>query len=141
MPFITNERSERSSYYQSYKGRLVDIHTALKRFKRIGKNWNRFYNHFRTSSLTAYFSGNIKDKRREILTQSLFKSSFCDIKIVLLNFALVGNVAISVNSTLGQFHLWKIPAIRAPTTETTYKGIAKYAVDANLFRLGNIFYL
>ena len=27
--------------------------------------------------------------------------------------------------------------IRAPTTETRYKGFAKYAVDANLFRLGS----
>ena len=39
------------------------------------------------------------------------------------------------NSTHGQFHLWKIPLIRVPTTETTDKGIAKYPVDANLFRL------
>ena len=41
------------------------------------------------------------------------------------------------NSTHEQFHLWKIPPIRALTTETTYKGFEKYAVDANLFQLGS----
>ena len=41
-------------------------------------------------------------------------------------------------STYVKFHLWKILPIRAPTTETTYKGFAKYAVDANLFQLGSI---
>ena len=41
------------------------------------------------------------------------------------------------NSTYGELHPWTIPTIRAPTTETTYKGFAKYAVDANLFRLGS----
>ena len=35
--FITSERSERSSYYQSYMGRPVDIKLALKPLKKIGK--------------------------------------------------------------------------------------------------------
>ena len=39
------------------------------------------------------------------------------------------------NFTHGQFHPWQIPPIRTPTTETTYKGFAKYAVDAYLLWL------
>ena len=40
---ITSERSECSSYYQSYMRHLDDMQTAaLKPLKRIGKKWNIF---------------------------------------------------------------------------------------------------
>ena len=44
---ITSEQSERSSYYQSYMGRFVDIQTALKPLKKIGEMETNFYDHFR----------------------------------------------------------------------------------------------
>ena len=43
---ITNERSERSSYNQSYMGRLVDIQTALKPLKKWDKIEIYFYDHY-----------------------------------------------------------------------------------------------
>ena len=39
---ITNERSERSFYQQSYIVRLDDIQTAFKPLKKIGKSLNNF---------------------------------------------------------------------------------------------------
>ena len=46
---ITSERSKRSSYYQSYMGYFVDIQTALKPLKKIGKIEIKFYDYFSTS--------------------------------------------------------------------------------------------
>ena len=47
---ITSERNERSHYYQSYMGRLVEIQTALKPLQKISeKNEIHFYEHFRTN--------------------------------------------------------------------------------------------
>ena len=48
-PIITSEQSERSSYYQSYMGRLDDIQTALKPLKKWEKTEIPFYDPFRTS--------------------------------------------------------------------------------------------
>ena len=45
---ITNERSERSSYYQSYMGGLDDIKPALKPSKEIRKIEIIIYNHLRS---------------------------------------------------------------------------------------------
>ena len=41
--FVTSERTERSSYKQSYIyiGHLHDIQAALKPFKKMGKNVNK----------------------------------------------------------------------------------------------------
>ena len=44
-----SDRSERSSYLQSYMGRLDDIQTVLKHFKNFGKIEIDFQDHFRTS--------------------------------------------------------------------------------------------
>ena len=38
---FTSEQSERSSYLQSYMGRPVDIKSALKPLKKIGKMWDK----------------------------------------------------------------------------------------------------
>ena len=46
---VTNERSERCSYYQSYMGRLDDIQTALKPLKKSENIDINFYDHFGTS--------------------------------------------------------------------------------------------
>ena len=44
MQSIRSEQTERSSYWQSYMGHLVDIQTALKPFKKIEKIEIKFYN-------------------------------------------------------------------------------------------------
>ena len=72
--FVTSERSERSSYLQSYMGRLDDIQTALKPLKKIEKIEKKFMTilglaeSFKKNeparqyrSLTAHFSKFIKD--------------------------------------------------------------------------------
>ena len=46
---VTSEQTERSSYYQSYMGRLVDIQTALKILKKSEKIETKFNDHFWTS--------------------------------------------------------------------------------------------
>ena len=46
---ITSERCERSSYGQSYIGRVDDIQTALKSFKKSERIEKHFYNHFSNS--------------------------------------------------------------------------------------------
>ena len=43
--FVTSERSERSSYLQSYMGRLDDIQTALKPLKKRKKMEINFNDH------------------------------------------------------------------------------------------------
>ena len=46
---IMSERSERSSYQQSYIGHLDDIQTALKPLQKSEKIETNFHGHFRTS--------------------------------------------------------------------------------------------
>ena len=49
MHFITSERSEQSSYWQTYLGRFDDMQTALRPLKKSEKIEIHFYGHFRTS--------------------------------------------------------------------------------------------
>ena len=46
---IMSERIELSSYQQSYMGRIDDIQTALKPFKKSEKKEINLYDHFRTN--------------------------------------------------------------------------------------------
>ena len=46
---ITNERSQRSSYKQSYIGSFDDIQIALKPLKKAEKMYINFQDHFKTT--------------------------------------------------------------------------------------------
>ena len=104
--FITSERSERSSYYQSYMDRFVDIQTALRPFRKIGKKLKLIFmtiiglaESFKTMnwisparripaqpwrSLTAHLSESIKDK-----DENFFHNLHTSLQFMLLKFSMI----------------------------------------------------
>ena len=114
---VTSERSEQSSYYQSYIDRLDDIHTAIKSLKKwdkikiiffiilgLAKSYKKMNRPDPTGRfLTAYFSEGFKDRDVTFWNNLALSLQFVQIKfginIYLLlygKYAPFGNVTISV---------------------------------------------